>query len=175
MEQSETSGPAHLTKQEIENGHSDQPLLLGNKIARLIPSKKPADIRIQWGNHPPVAARHLVSIDIQELLGSEQQGREVLINFIDNDINQPVIIGVLASVVDDMVKMELASADKPTKANVISDGESVLISAEKDIRLVCGKSSLLLRKDGKIIAKGTSILSRASASNKVKGGSVEIN
>jgi hypothetical protein len=175
MEPSLNVKPLQAEANEIEAGNSVQPAVLGNKVARLVPSQQPTEIRVQWESYPPTLARHLANIEVQELLGSEQQGREVLISFIDNDPNQPVIIGVLASVVDDMVQMELTSAEKPDMNNVISDGESVLISAEKQIVLVCGKSSLMLRKDGKIIAKGTNILSRASASNKVKGGSVEIN
>ena len=167
--------PTQISAQDAVHQSNYQSAVLGNKIARLVPSESQTAIMVQWENHPPVTARHLANIDTQELLGCEQQGREVLINFIDNDINQPVIIGVMASVVDDMVKIELESKEKPTKANVVSDGESVLITAEKDILLVCGKSSLMLRKDGKIIAKGTNILSRASATNKIKGGSVEVN
>jgi uncharacterized protein (DUF2345 family) len=81
----------------------------------------------------------------------------------------------MASLVDDMVQMELAREDKKKTPSVVSDGENVTITADKNITLICGKSSLTLRRDGKIITKGTNILSRATATNKIKGGSVAVN
>ena len=39
----------------------------------------------------------------------------------------------------------------------------------------CGESSLTMKRDGKIVVKGRTIVSRASRVNKIKGGSVAIN
>ena len=55
------------------------------------------------------------------------------------------------------------------------DGEQVTLSAEKEIVLKCGKSSITLTKAGKIIIRGEYVLSRSSGVNKIKGGSVQIN
>ena len=153
----------------------EQPIILGNKMARVVKSDRSDVIMVQWDNYPAVPARHLVNVDIKELMGCENIGREVLLSFIDNDPRQPVIIGVMASLIDEIVKMELASDDKQASPQITRDGENVTIAAHHQITLQCGKSSLILREDGKIIVKGVNILSRASASNKIKGGSVEVN
>ena len=49
------------------------------------------------------------------------------------------------------------------------------LEAADEIRLSCGKSSLLLRRDGTVIVRGVKIVSRASQSNKIRGGTVSLN
>lgn len=55
------------------------------------------------------------------------------------------------------------------------DGQAIKLTAEREIVLECGKSTLLLRADGTIVLKGVKITSRASRSNKLRGASVNIN
>lgn len=103
----------------------------------------------------PLAARSTV-----ELL-DEHTGREVALMFEQNDVRKPIIIGLM-HVPTRSVKVEV-------------DGAVQEVTAEKELLLRCGKSSILLRQDGKIIIKGENILSRARMTNKVKGGSVQLN
>ena len=49
------------------------------------------------------------------------------------------------------------------------------LEASDEIRLTCGKSSLVMRRDGTVIVRGVKIVSRASQSNKIRGGTVSIN
>ena len=49
------------------------------------------------------------------------------------------------------------------------------LSAQKEVRITCGKSEIRLTADGKVIVKGTDVVSRASRRNKIKGSSVGIN
>ena len=55
------------------------------------------------------------------------------------------------------------------------DGEALHLTARREIRLTCGKSSLQLRADGRVVIKGETVLSRARGANKVRGGAVLIN
>lgn len=55
------------------------------------------------------------------------------------------------------------------------DGRHININAKEEVVLECGKSSIRLKRDGKIIIKGTEIISRSSGSHKIKGGTVNIN
>lgn len=55
------------------------------------------------------------------------------------------------------------------------DGRSVVLEAQTEIVLRCGKGSITLTADGKIVIKGTELVSRASGSNKIKGALVNIN
>jgi len=55
------------------------------------------------------------------------------------------------------------------------DGKRVVIEARQEILLRCGKGYILIREDGRIVIKGTDLLSRSSGINKIKGGAVRIN
>lgn len=55
------------------------------------------------------------------------------------------------------------------------DGERRDVVAEEELVLRCGRSSIVLSKDGTIVIRGTKILSRAAGVNRIKGGAVEIN
>ena len=55
------------------------------------------------------------------------------------------------------------------------DKKRLELEASDEIRLTCGKSSLLLRRDGTVIIKGVTITSRASQTNKIRGATVNIN
>ena len=53
--------------------------------------------------------------------------------------------------------------------------ENLVIEANKQLKLKCGQSSIVMRRDGKLVVKGLDIVSRAKRNNKIKGGSVHIN
>lgn len=53
--------------------------------------------------------------------------------------------------------------------------KTVAIEAEEDLTLRCGKSSITLTKDGKVIVRGTKIVSRATHENKIRGAQISLN
>jgi hypothetical protein len=55
------------------------------------------------------------------------------------------------------------------------NGKKILIEADEEIQLKCGKGVITVDKDGKIIVKGTNLLSRSSGPQRIKGASVSIN
>ena len=67
-----------------------------------------------------------------------------------------------------------AARDGQTRS-VQVDASALDLEASDEIRLTCGKSSLVLRRDGTVIVRGVKIVSRASQSNKIRGGTVSIN
>jgi uncharacterized protein DUF6484 len=92
-------------------------------------------------------------------------GREVALSFLDGDPLRPLITGLLDPP---------PSADgRPVIAEL--DGERLVFSADKEIVLRCGDSSITLTKSGKVIIRGAYVLSRSSGVNRIKGGSVQIN
>jgi len=99
-------------------------------------------------------------------------GKEVLINFEDENVYRPVITGI-------MQKLELPTKNICDKHNQfqtkLDDSERLIFSAEREIVLQCGKSSIHLTKAGKVIIRGNYVLSRSTGLNSMKGGSVSIN
>lgn len=55
------------------------------------------------------------------------------------------------------------------------DDDKVELTGKDEITLRCGESSLTLTKSGRILLRGKYIVSRASGTNRILGGSVQVN
>ena len=108
----------------------------------------------------PVDARS--TIPLTEL----QIGRDVLLLFEQGNATKPIIIGLI---------QPSAPAQAQKAFEVKLDGEQLLLTADKEIVLRCGKSSITLTRAGKVLIRGAYLLSRSSGVNRIKGGSVQIN
>jgi len=93
----------------------------------------------------------------------------VLITSADHD-DRPIVVGIIQS----SIKSINTDAFEG-RQSVVVDGERIELKAHTEIELLCGKSSIKLSKDGKIVIKGAQILTRATRQNKIKGATVQIN
>lgn len=100
-------------------------------------------------------------------LSREAIGAEVALLFQEGDPEKPLIVGRI------VVPARIAHASGP--AQVIRDGEHVTITGKERIELQCGKARIILEKDGHITIRGTYVTSHASATNRIRGGSVNLN
>lgn len=89
-------------------------------------------------------------------------GRDVALMFESGDPRKPIILGLIHHPV-------------PAPTEVRVDNERLVLSANKEIELRCGKSSITLTKAGKVLIRGDYLLSRSTGVNRIKGGSVQIN
>jgi hypothetical protein len=96
-------------------------------------------------------------------LTSEMIGAEVALLFQEGDPSRPLIVGRI---------VEPARRSVP---QIIRDGERVKITADERIELRCGKSTIIMEKDGRITIRGTNVTSHASAANRIRGGSIDLN
>ena len=118
----------------------------------------------------PLRARTTITLPPSQAI----PGQRLLIIFEDNDPSLPVIIGVIADKLVPNAGQTVTLPVGTTDAAVV-DGKKVRLDAKEEIQLVCGKSSILLRSDGKVVIKGINILNRALESNKLKGARIGIN
>ncbi|WP_437806617.1 DUF6484 domain-containing protein [Sorangium sp. So ce1078] len=102
-------------------------------------------------------------------LGPEDEGREVALLFEGGRRDRPVVMGRMH------VAGEGASAARRAEAMATADGERLVLTAEKEIVLQCGKASITLTRAGKILIRGAYLLARSSGVNRIQGGSVQIN
>lgn len=63
----------------------------------------------------------------------------------------------------------------PAITHVKRTEDEVLIDAERKLTLRCGKSSITLHPNGKIVLRGEYILSDAEGVNRLTGGRIELN
>lgn len=96
-------------------------------------------------------------------LKADDAGSEVALLFEDGSRARPLIIGRI---------IEPVRTDSP---QVVRDGENMRISAQERIELRVGKSVIIMEKDGHITIRGTHVVSHASGSNHIRGGSVNLN
>jgi hypothetical protein len=96
-------------------------------------------------------------------------GKRVALLFEGADTRRPIVAGVLR----DHEGWPLT--DEPGQVEVDADGDRLIVSAKTQLVLRCGRASITLTKEGKILIQGTYVSSRASTVNRIKGGSVQIN
>jgi hypothetical protein len=108
----------------------------------------------------PVQARSTVELTVSQI------GHEVALVFEQGDLAKPIILGCMRP---------QSPAKEEVKLEAALDGENVVLSAEREMVLRCGKSSITLTRAGKVIIRGAYLLSRSSGVNRIKGGSVQIN
>jgi hypothetical protein len=103
-----------------------------------------------------VPARSLAALDYS------MTGAEVALLFEDGDPARPLIVGRIVE----------PGQQAP---GVFRDGERVRVTAEERIELRVGKASIIMEKDGRITIRGSYVTSHASAANRVRGASVNLN
>jgi hypothetical protein len=121
----------------------------------------------------PVAARSIVTVAD----GACAADASVLLWLSPGDPQGPVIVGLIG---DKLVRPSAALQPAPAASTPAPPGdarppESMVLEANREVVLRCGLSSLTLRKDGKVLLKGVSLVSHASSLNRIKGASVQIN
>jgi hypothetical protein len=93
----------------------------------------------------------------------------------------PVVIGLIRERLDAGTDRTRGAAPPDAAPSAVADRELVIngrrlvLDARDEIVLRCGRSTIELRVDGKIIIRGTHLLSRSSGINRIKGGAVSIN
>jgi hypothetical protein len=110
------------------------------------------------------------------LISPVDVGREVVLVFLEGCPTKPLVIGFLHQPQPKevhLLKQILSREKQPLDIQV--DGETLTFSANREIVIRCGESSITMTRAGKILIRGRYILSRSSGVNKIKGGSVQIN
>jgi hypothetical protein len=88
-----------------------------------------------------------------------------------DDPRRPIVLGVLQD-----RPTPSSGVTNPTElVSVKRDDDQLVLTAEREIVLRCGNASITLTRAGKVVIKGSYILSRSSGYNKIKGAAVDIN
>jgi hypothetical protein len=75
----------------------------------------------------------------------------------------------------DKMPLERAVEDNTSITQVKTTEDELLIDADRKLTLRCGKSSITLYPNGKIVLRGEYILSDAEGVNRLAGGRIELN
>jgi len=117
-------------------------------------------------------------IEVRFVLGSitgVSTDLPVLVAFDSEDPTLAIILGVLHDSLGSAQDVPDSRPPVEPLREVIVNGRTMVFDASQQITFRCGSSSVVLRKDGKVIIKGENIITRASRTNKIKGAAVMIN
>ncbi|MDR6498859.1 hypothetical protein J2785_002004 [Burkholderia ambifaria] len=113
-----------------------------------------------------------LTIDLQDAwaqclspLDETSADRTCAVQFVGGDTTQPIVMGLL-------LEPTLSDKDESAAAMV---GERIVIEAQQEIELRCGNARILLTRDGIVQIRGTYVTSHASATQRIRGGSVQLN
>jgi hypothetical protein len=98
-------------------------------------------------------------------------GRSVVLLFEQGDPARPIVMGVLCGDEGWPLPETVAAGQVALSA----DGQRLVVSAQQQLVLRCGKASITLTRSGKVLIEGAYVSSRASGVNRVKGGAVQLN
>lgn len=115
----------------------------------------------------PVIARSMVPISAEDV------GRAAALMFEAGDPKRPLVMGLVQDLSGNAAGP--ASASSGRIVGVESDGERLTLSASKEITLKCGAASITLTRAGKVLIRGAYVLTRSTGTNRIQGGSVQIN
>ena len=122
-----------------------------------------AYVQIDGQAQAQVCTGALVALQAQDV------GRRVALGFAGGGAQNPVILGLLLEA-PGVVQI---SSTQPV--SIEHHGERTLIEASAALELRCGDAVILLQADGRIQLRGTYLPSQASASQRIRGGAVQIN
>lgn len=124
----------------------------------------------------PVRARSMIPLGPDDLADAAARRREVVLLFDDGDPGRPIVAGFLEapSATPGLdAALEATVEARPDVALV--DGRRVVIDGKDEVVLRCGKASITLRRNGKVVVRGLHVETHAAGTNRIKGGSVKIN
>jgi hypothetical protein len=121
---------------------------------------------VSYPNQPGTAA--LPAGAILDLQGRDI-GKPTVLMFEEGDPYRPIVVGCLQN------QSTRALSSMPEQVEVEADGKHLVVSAKERIVLRCGKASITLTKEGKLILQGEYVSSQSSGVLRIKGGSVQIN
>jgi hypothetical protein len=117
----------------------------------------------------PLAARSTARVATSDV------GHRVALLFEGADLRRPIVLGLIRHTAATGEPVAQPVGPSAVQVEATADGERVVIAADTEIELRCGKSSITLTRAGKVLIRGAYLLSRSSGVNRIKGGSVQIN
>jgi hypothetical protein len=135
-------------------------------------------IRVDFaGNrHGPLLARTTISLEPEQWRQAARERREATLFFDDGAPSRPVLTGLLQPMpptpfIDAMLAQPLPDAPKEAQL----DGRRVVLEGRDEVVLRCGRATLILRADGKVILRGVDVVTEAEGVHRIRGGKVKIN
>ena len=122
---------------------------------------------------PAVIAKLAVAVTRERIETAIAQCQQTVVLFENGDRSRPIIVGFIETIQPSSPVTQPAGEVQVIEADV--DGKRVRVTAQDEIVLQCGSASVTLRRNGRVLIRGTYVETRSDGTNRIKGGQVQIN
>lgn len=142
--------------------------------ARIVALEDDGSVFVRVGRERTRRAAVASHVDLGAVTAALASGIAALVVFEEARVPSPVIIGFVGETAVSVTARTIAPVAGPCiEADV--DGRRVRVVAKDEIVLECGKASITMRRNGKVIVRGTHVETNSAGTNRIKGGQVRIN
>ena len=142
-------------------------------IVSLTPEGAP-EVRLVAGG-PVVPARLAVPATRERIDTAIAHRQQAVVVFEGGDPTKPIVIGFIAPIDTEAPVVESEQSEPPQIIEADVDGKRVRVTAQDEIVLQCGSASITLRRNGRVVVRGTYVETYSDGTNRIKGGQVQIN
>jgi len=160
--------------------HSEQVTASANAVetATILSIAEDGTPTVKLAADPHVAlARYAVKTTRAEVETAIETRQPVVLVFEGGDRTRPLIIGFIEPLEAEPPRAgeQISDASGRPAIEADVDGRRVKVTAEEEIVLQCGSASLTLRRNGRVIIRGTYLESHSDGTNRIKGGQILLN
>jgi len=120
-------------------------------------------------------AKLAVAVSAEDLRHAVETRQPVVVVFENGDEAAPIVVGFIAPPAARDESDDKKTDHAPQVIESTVDGRRTRIVAQDEIVFECGAASITLRRNGRVIIRGTHIESHSDGTNRIKGGQVRIN
>ena len=144
------------------------PATIGWIVAAATDEKRGPSVMVDFPSSPhgPAAARLATSVTADDLKAAIATRQPAVLVFENGDLLLPILVGLVRAPV---------TAPDATVLEADVDGKRVRVVGKDEIVLQCGQASITLRRNGRIVVRGTYVETHSEGTNRIKGGQVQIN
>lgn len=151
-------------------------------LGKLLSGSTPGALLVDFtGNIAgPLSARTTVKVDVEQVRQAVDNAQSVVLLFENGDVRLPIITGFVQQ---PMPHLELVAPTlhirahemNPQETKVTVEGKRVVLEGQEEVSLKCGKASITLKADGRVVVRGAYVETYSKGVNRIKGGVVKIN
>ncbi len=156
-------------------------------LGRIVQLDDEGRIQVETNLGPePVESLLAIPLDRELILALIEAEHPVVVSFQQGDPLRPIIVGLLQPPMA-LRKCESGHSahaepepqeppgPQPFVIEADVDGRRVELKAQDELVLRCGEASVTLRRNGRVIVRGTHVETYSTGVNRIKGGQVRIN
>jgi hypothetical protein len=158
---------------------TDAGAMAGPRVGRVV-KVVGREVWVEAEGAPPAPARIAAGIELADLRQAALLRQDVVLLFERGDRARPLLMALLQPTtrgpVPRLAEVELPAGRRGVRSiSADVDGKRVAIKAQDEIVFECGKASVTLRRNGRVVIRGTHVETHSEGTNRIKGAQVRVN